>query len=66
MGLSRKQLAERAAIDVSTIAGWEKSKHRPTKRSISRINDYFAEHLNRSQKHIIAKIDKNILAECER
>jgi transcriptional regulator with XRE-family HTH domain len=44
MGLSRKQLAERAGIDGSTIAAREKGKHHPTKRSIDRINDFFTKH----------------------
>jgi transcriptional regulator with XRE-family HTH domain len=48
MGLSRKQLAERAGIDGSTIAAREKGKHCPTKRSIDRIKDFFAMHLNTS------------------
>jgi transcriptional regulator with XRE-family HTH domain len=44
MGLSRKQFAEIAGLDVSTIAKWEKSKHLPTKRSLDRINDFLAKH----------------------
>jgi transcriptional regulator with XRE-family HTH domain len=43
-GLSRKELAEMTGLDVSTIAKWEKDKHRPTKRSLDRINDFFAKH----------------------
>jgi transcriptional regulator with XRE-family HTH domain len=37
-GLSQKKLAERLEIDQTTLAGWEKGKHRPTKKLFSRLN----------------------------
>ena len=42
-GLIQKKLAEQLGVDETTIAGWEKSKHHPTKRTVDRISklEYF-------------------------
>ena len=37
-GLSQKKLAEQLGIDQTTLAGWEKGEHRPTKKLLDKIN----------------------------
>jgi len=43
-GLTKKKLAEQLGIDLSTLAGWERGEHRPTKRNleilISKMNSF--------------------------
>ena len=36
-GLSQKKLAEQLGIDQTTLAGWEKGEHRPTKKLLDKI-----------------------------
>ena len=36
-GLSRKKLAEQLGINLSTLAGWERGEHRPTKKMLDKI-----------------------------
>jgi transcriptional regulator with XRE-family HTH domain len=37
-GLTQKKLAEQLEIDQTTLAGWEKEEHRPTKKLLDKIN----------------------------
>jgi len=36
-GLTQKKLAEQLGVDQTTLAGWERGKHRPTKRLSEKI-----------------------------
>lgn len=36
-GLTRKKLAERLGVDETTLAGWEKGKHQPTKNLLEKL-----------------------------
>jgi transcriptional regulator with XRE-family HTH domain len=37
-GLSQKKLAEQLGVDQTTLAGWERGEHRPTKKLLDKIN----------------------------
>jgi transcriptional regulator with XRE-family HTH domain len=37
-GLSQKKLAELLGVDQTTLAGWERGEHRPTKKMRDKIN----------------------------
>ena len=41
LGLSQKQAAKILEVGESTIAGWERKEHRPTKRSLRVIQSLF-------------------------
>ena len=43
LGLSQKKLAALLGIDQSTLASWEKEKHRPTRKSLQRIDEFLRE-----------------------
>jgi len=36
-GLSQKKLAEQLGVDQTTLAGWERGEHRPTKKLLDKI-----------------------------
>ena len=36
-GLSQKKLAKQLGVDETTVAGWEKGEHRPTKKLLDKI-----------------------------
>jgi len=40
-GLTQKKLAELLEIDQSTLAGWERGEHRPTKRPLDKLTSLF-------------------------
>ena len=40
-GLSQRKLAEQLEVDQTTLAGWEKGKHQPMKRLLTRLNSAF-------------------------
>ena len=42
-GLSRRKLAKSLGTDPSTLAGWEKGRHRPTKKFLGRIGAFLGE-----------------------
>ena len=37
-GLTQEKLAEQLGIDLTTLASWERGKHRPTKKLLEKIN----------------------------
>ena len=39
-GLTQKNLAERLFVDPTTLAGWEKSEHRPCSKLILRLSSF--------------------------
>ena len=41
-GLSQKKLAQQLGIDQSTLAGWERGEHQPTKKLFSKLASVFA------------------------
>lgn len=41
-GLSQKAFAKLLNVNPSTLAGWERDKHRPTKRLLDKMNLFFA------------------------
>ena len=40
-GLTQKKLAEQLGVDPTTLAGWERRKHQPTKRPLNKLNSLF-------------------------
>jgi len=36
-GLSQKKFAKQLGVDFTTLAGWEKEEHRPTKRLLEKL-----------------------------
>ena len=42
LGLSRRRLATVLEIDQSTLAGWERGEHRPTKKSLQIIDEFLS------------------------
>jgi DNA-binding transcriptional regulator YiaG len=40
-GLSQKEVARRLGIDPTTLAGWERGKHRPIARHIEKLNRFW-------------------------
>jgi transcriptional regulator with XRE-family HTH domain len=40
-GLSREKLAERSGIDPTTLAGWERGEHRPTRKLLGKVKTTF-------------------------
>jgi len=36
-GLTQEKLAEQLGVDPTTLAGWEKGEHKPTKRLLERL-----------------------------
>ena len=36
-GLTQKKLAEQLGVDQSTLAGWERGEHRPTKKKLEKV-----------------------------
>jgi transcriptional regulator with XRE-family HTH domain len=40
-GLTQKMLAEQLVVDQTTLAGWERGKHRPTKRILDKLISFF-------------------------
>jgi transcriptional regulator with XRE-family HTH domain len=42
LGLSRKRLAALLGIDPSNLRGWETGKHRPTRKSLERIDEFLS------------------------
>jgi len=42
LGLSQKKLALLLGINQSSIAGWERGEHRPTKRSLQVIDEFLS------------------------
>ena len=56
-GLTQKKLAEQLGVDQTTLAGWERGKHKPTKRLFSKLASVFASIPSLSSKneeHIIS------------
>jgi transcriptional regulator with XRE-family HTH domain len=43
LGLSQKKLATLLAIDQSTLASWEREKHRPTMKSLQLVDEFLCE-----------------------
>jgi transcriptional regulator with XRE-family HTH domain len=41
-GLTQKKLAEKLGIDQTTLAGWEREEHQPTKRLLSKLASIFS------------------------
>jgi transcriptional regulator with XRE-family HTH domain len=40
-GLSQKKLSEMLGVDLTTLAGWERGKHRPSRTKIEKLNADF-------------------------
>jgi len=40
-GLTQKKLAEQLGVDPTTMAGWERGEHRPTKRPLDKLTSLF-------------------------
>lgn len=40
-GMNHRKLAALIGIDPSTIATWEKEEHKPTKRLLKKLNEFF-------------------------
>jgi len=43
LGLSQKKLAALLGIDQSTLASWEREKHRPTRKSLQLVDEFLRE-----------------------
>ena len=41
-GLSQKKLAEQLGVDQTTLAGWERGEHRPTKKLLDKLAYFIA------------------------
>jgi transcriptional regulator with XRE-family HTH domain len=42
LGLSQEQLARRAGLDESTIASWEREKHKRCRRKLTAVREFFS------------------------
>jgi transcriptional regulator with XRE-family HTH domain len=40
-GLSQKKFARQLGVDFTTLAGWERGKHQPTKRLLDKCRELF-------------------------
>ena len=40
-GLTQKKLAEQLGVDPTTLAGWEKGEHRPTRQPLDKLTSLF-------------------------
>lgn len=40
-GLTQKNLAERLGVDPTTLEGWEREEHQPTKRLLDQLKSFF-------------------------
>ena len=41
-GLSQKKLAEQLGVDQTTLAGWERGEHKPSKKPLYKLNSLIA------------------------
>jgi len=46
LGMTQKELAQKLGVDPSTLARWERSEGRPSRRSLGAINKIFFKILN--------------------
>ena len=46
LGLSQRELAERAGVDESALSAWERGEHKPTAKSKKTLENYFANHFS--------------------
>jgi DNA-binding XRE family transcriptional regulator len=42
LGLSRRKVAKLLGTDVSNLAGWERERHKPTKKSLALIAEFLS------------------------
>jgi transcriptional regulator with XRE-family HTH domain len=50
-GLSQKRLADILGIDKTTLAGWERREHQPTKRFFNRLNSFLKSYPLSASEH---------------